>query len=56
MRTHCELCGVKLKFPENDYRKTAMCQKCVRGEMKGLMEMRRINITSKTKPFGLKVK
>jgi uncharacterized paraquat-inducible protein A len=51
MRNHCELCGVKLKVPELDYRKTAVCNRCIRKQ--GFKIPR---ITRKTKPFGLKIR
>ena len=35
-RHNCELCGRKLKKPETDSRKLAMCDKCVKGNMLGL--------------------
>jgi predicted CopG family antitoxin len=34
IRTHCELCGNKLSHPETDYRKTAVCNKCIRGQIR----------------------
>jgi len=37
LRNHCELCGGKLKTPETNNRKLAMCDKCVDGNMLGKM-------------------
>ena len=35
-RKYCELCGRKLKKPETDSRKLAMCDKCVKDNMLGM--------------------
>ena len=32
-RKYCELCGIKLKVPETDYSKIAICDKCLKGQM-----------------------
>ena len=36
-RNHCELCGKRLGKPETDYRKLAMCNKCVKDNLLGKM-------------------
>ena len=36
-RKYCELCGKKLEKPETDSRALAMCKKCIKGNMLGIM-------------------
>lgn len=47
-RHHCELCGKKLKFPELDYSKIAICPHCLKGQRSGLKEL--IGISHRTLP------